>query len=222
VLFCPTVRRALSTHAHILERGLALSSQRGLDGVTLGVLADRVGISKSGLFAHFKSKDDVQVALLNYSSQLSLSHIVEPAMNEPDGLPRLRAVVRNWLGWAPRSGLPGGCPVAAGMFEFDDLEGPVRDKIAAIEAEWRVFLCSLVRRAVELVQLRANLDVEQFVWELNGIYLAHHTSQRFLRSPDADRRAASAFNALLERSLRVVKSRKTKDSIRRKGKSKAG
>ena len=222
MLFSRIVTRAASTHARILERGLALSSQRGLDGVTLGVLADRVGISKSGLFAHFKSKDDVQIELLDYSSQLSGSHIIEPAMSEPDGLPRLRAVVRNWFGWAPRSGLPGGCPVAAGMFEFDDVESPVRDKIAAIEAEWRLFLCNLVRRAVELGQLRENLEVEQFVWELNGIYLAHHTSQRFLRSPDADQRAAAAFDGLLERSLRVEKSRKTKNSIRRRGKSRAG
>jgi AcrR family transcriptional regulator len=201
---------APTTRERILERGLALMSQSGLGGVTLGVLADQVGMSKSGLFAHFKSKDEVQIALLEYTSQYVRSHILEPAMKEPEGLPRLRALVRNWFGWAPRSGLPGGCPVAAGMFEFDDIESPVRDKIAALEAEWRMLLCGLVQRAVELGHLHADVDVEQFVWELGGIYLAHHTAQRFLRSPESDRRAATAFDALVARAPPVAKPRKTK------------
>src|SRR5215210_7732103 len=125
---------ASTTRERILERGLALMSQAGLGGVTLGVLADQVGMSKSGLFAHFKSKDEVQIELLDYATHYVRVHVIEPAMKEPEGLPRLRALVHNWLGWAPRSGLPGGCPVAAGMFEFDDVESPVRDKIAALEA----------------------------------------------------------------------------------------
>ncbi len=204
------MRNAATSRERILERGLALMSQSGLGGVTLGVLADQAGLSKSGLFAHFKSKDQLQIELLEYMTEYGRPHIIEPAMKEPEGLPRLRALVRNWFGWAPRSGLPGGCPVAAGMFEFDDIESPVRDKIVVLETTWRVFLGGLVRSAVELGHLRAGLDVEQFVWELDGIYLAHHTSQRFLRSPDADRRASAAFNALVERSLPVPKRPKAK------------
>ena len=201
---------AATSRERILGRGLELMSQSGLGGVTLGVLADRAGLSKSGLFAHFKSKDQVQIELLEYMSQYGRPHIIEPAMQEREGLPRLRTLVRRWFGWAPRSGLPGGCPVAAGMFEFDDVESPVRDKIMELEAAWRVFLYGLVQRAAELGHLRAGLDVEQFVWELNGIYLAHHTSQRFLRSPDADGRAAAAFDALVKRSLPGPKSRGAK------------
>jgi AcrR family transcriptional regulator len=197
------------THERILQHGLALMSQEGLEGVTLGVLAEQVGMSKSGLFAHFRSKEDVQIALLEYTARHARPHVIEPAMKEPEGLPRLRTLVRNWCGWAPRSGLPGGCPVAAGMFEFDDREGPVRDKVAALEAEWHMFLYGLVQRAVEVGHLRADVDVEQFVWELIGIYLAHHTSQRFLRSPESDRRAETAFEALVERALPVAKPRKT-------------
>ena len=93
-------------------------------------------------------------------------------MAEPEGLPRLEALVRNWFGWATRAGLPGGCPAAAAMFELDDVEGPVRDKVVAMEAEWRGLLEGLTRQAVELGHLRADLDVEQFVWELCGIYLS--------------------------------------------------
>jgi len=213
---------AVTSRERILERGLALMSQSGLDGVTLGVLADRAGLSKSGLFAHFKSKDEVQIELLEYTSQHGRPHIIEPAMKQREGLPRLRALVRNWFGWAPRSGLPGGCPVAAGMFEFDDVESPVRDKIVELEAAWRVFLCGLVRRAVELGHLCAGLDVEQFVWELGGIYLAHHTSQRFLRSPHTDRPAAEAFEALVERSLPIPSSRSAKTKPKLKTEPRAG
>src|SRR5437899_12510617 len=127
----------LSTRQRILDRGLALASRSGLSGVTLGVLADQVGMSKSGLFAHFHSKEEVQIGLLQFMAEFAQARVVAPAMQEEVGMPRLRALVANWLGWAKRAGLPGGCPVAAGMFEFDDIEGPVRDKIQAMEKEWR-------------------------------------------------------------------------------------
>jgi hypothetical protein len=152
----------------------------------------------------------VQIELLEYASVYGRPHIIDPAMKEPEGLPRLRTLVRNWLGWAPRSGLPGGCPMAAGMFEFDDIASPVRDKLEELEAAWRALLQSLTQRAVELGHLRKSLDVDQFVWELGGIYLAHHVSQRFLRSPESDRRATAAFDALVERSLPVGKRGKSR------------
>ncbi len=187
-------------------------SQTGLDGVTLGVLADQVGMSKSGLFAHFRSKEEVQIGLLEHTAEVGAAHIIAPSMNQPEGLPRLKALVGNWFGWAPRAGLPGGCPVAAGMFEFDDMQGPVRDKLLKMEAEWRGLLTKLVVDAISLGHLRRGLDADQFVWELCGIYLSHHVTQRFLKSPAADRRAALAFESLLERSLPVRKRRKTKSA----------
>ncbi|WP_425157531.1 TetR/AcrR family transcriptional regulator [Candidatus Binatus sp.] len=176
-------------------------SQSGLIGVTLGVLADQVGMSKSGLFAHFRSKEDVQIELLSHMAEFAMAHVVEPSMKADEGLPRLRALVRNWFGWAQRAGLPGGCPVAAGLFEFDDVEGRVRNKILEMEGQWRLTLTELVQRAVELGHLRRDLDVDQFVWELCGIYLGHHAAHRFLRSADADRRAETAFEALVERAV---------------------
>ena len=177
-------------------------SQSGLDGVTLGVLADQVGMSKSGLFAHFRSKEEVQIALLEYMAKFANARVVAPAMKVEGGLPRLKALVTNWLGWAQRAGLPGGCPVAAGLFEFDDMEGPVRNKIQEMESEWRDLLTKLVKQAVSLGHFRRGLDVDQFVWELSGIYLGHHAAHRFLRSADADRRAQTAFQALLERAAK--------------------
>lgn len=191
---------AASTHERILQHGLALMSQAGLAGVTLGVLAEQVGMSKSGLFAHFRSKEDVQIGLLRYMAQFATAQVVQPAMSADEGLPRLQALVRNWFGWAQRAGLPGGCPVAAGLFEFDDVDGAVRNEILAMESQWRGLLTQLVRKAIERGHLRPDLDVEQFVWELCGIYLIHHAAQRFLRAADADRRARTAFQALLDRA----------------------
>lgn len=176
-------------------------SRSGLAGVTFGVLAAQAGMSKSGLFAHFHSKEDVQIGLLEHMAEFATANVVQPAMATEEGLPRLQVLVRNWLGWAQRAGLPGGCPVAAGLFEFDDVEGPVREKILEMESEWRGLLSLLLRQAVERGHLRQNLDIDQFVWELCGIYLSHHAAQRFLRTADADSRADTAFEALLERAL---------------------
>jgi len=178
-------------------------SQSGLSGVTLGVLADQVGMSKSGLFAHFQSKEDVQIELLSHMAEFAAVHVLKPSMSAREGLPRLRALVGNWFGWAQRAGLPGGCPVAAGLFEFDDIEGRVRNKILEMEGQWRLTLTELVQRAVDLGHFRRDLDVDQFVWELCGIYLGHHAAHRFLRASDADARAQTAFQALVDRAMKA-------------------
>lgn len=176
---------------------MALLSRDGLQGITVGVLADRVGMSKSGLFAHFRSKEAIQVELLRYVLRFGAGYIIEPSLAAEEGLPRLKALVENWFGWSKRAGLPGGCPIAAALFEVDDVPGPVRDQVLRMEREWREFLKGLVTQAVEHGHLREDLDAEQFVWELSGIYLSHHVAQRFLRAPDAAERAQRAFNALI-------------------------
>ena len=188
-----------STRLRILEHGTDLLSASGLAGVTLGVLAEHTGMSKSGLFAHFRSKKDLDLALLEHTAAIAGKHVVGPAMTVPEGLPRLKALVHNWLGWAAKAGLSGGCPVAAGMFELDDGEGPVRDRLREMEAHWRGVLGSHIQRAVSLGHLRSNTDVDQFVWELCGIYLSHHASLRFVRDAKADQYADTALEALFTR-----------------------
>ncbi len=203
-------RLAESTRERILEHGLSLMSQTGLAGVTLGVLADQAGMSKSGLFAHFQSKEEVQIRLLEFMAEFAKARVVAPAMEKEEGLPRLKALVAGWFGWSPRAGLPGGCPVAAGMFEFDDVESPVRDKLQELEKEWRELLAAIVKQAVNRGHFRRDTDVSQFVWELCGIYLSHHAASRFLRSPEANRRAKIAFGALVERFAARAVARGTK------------
>lgn len=194
------MKAAEARHARILDEGLALISREGLQGITLGVLAERAEMSKSGLFAHFRSKEEVQLQLLEHVRVFGARQVIGDTMEAEEGLPRLRILVRNWLGWAGRAGLPGGCPVAAAQFELDDLEGPVREKVVEMDRSWREFLRGLVIQATETGHFRKDLDPEQFVWELCGIYLAHHTSERFLRDPQATERAETAFQALIARA----------------------
>ena len=206
-----------STRERILHEGLNLMSTAGIGGVTLGVLAEKTGMSKSGLFAHFGSKEEVQLGLLDQMAATAQRVVVAPAMLVPEGLKRLKAIVHNWLGWTAKAGLSGGCPIAAGMFELDDLESPVRRRLLALESNWRGFLNVLTKAAVEQGELRSDLDTEQFVWELCGIYLSHHASFRFVRDPDADTRARRAFDRLLDhaQSPGSGKKLKTKASDRK-------
>jgi AcrR family transcriptional regulator len=187
------------TKERLLQIGLDEMSVHGLAGVTLGQLATKSGLSKSGLFAHFRSKEQLQIALLDEVTQAADRVIVVPAMQAAEGLPRLIAITNNWLGWSRRAGLNGGCPVAAALFELDDIESEVRLHAAKLEQHWRAQLRDLVMEAKFLLHLSDDTDVEQFVWELCGIYLSHHVSSRFLRDPEADARAKKAFDALIGR-----------------------
>jgi AcrR family transcriptional regulator len=189
------------THRRILGRGLEIVSERGLAGVSLGELAERAELSKSGLFAHFRSKEELQIELLRAAEEALRREVVDPAMEAPEGLPRLRALMGRWLGWASRSRLPGGCPLYSATFELDDAEGAVRDYLMESKREWSGMLEGLVEEAMALGHLREDLDAAQFVWELDGIYLSHHVSQRLMRDPRADARAHAAFEALVASSL---------------------
>ncbi|NYT40747.1 TetR/AcrR family transcriptional regulator [Sphingomonas sp. R-74633] len=191
--------KAEATRTRVIEEGLNALSQGGLAAVTIGRLAEATGLSKSGLFAHFRSREALELALLEETVQLANHHVVEPAMRNPAGLARLMALVGLWFGWSARAGLRGGCPIAAALFELDDVAGPVRDRVVALETTWRALLRTHVQQAVDLGHLHVQ-DVDQVVWELCGIYLAHHSSMRFHRDPEADRRAQNALVALLRRS----------------------
>ncbi|TGN04236.1 TetR/AcrR family transcriptional regulator [Leptospira dzoumogneensis] len=196
------------TRSRILDKGLGVVSRSGLEGLSLGPLAELSGMSKSGLFAHFGSKEEIQISILNYTAEFSRSKVLEPALRSKEGLPRLRSLVKHWMGWSKKAGLPGGCPIAAGLFELDDSKGPVRQKLLSMESEWRALLKKFTKECVDLEELRSDLDLDQFVWELCGIYLVHHTSLRFLKDPKADYRANKAFESLLERSKPKIKRKK--------------
>jgi AcrR family transcriptional regulator len=191
------------TKERILTVGVDLLSRNGFAGVTLGVLSQKTGMSKSGLFAHFKSKDEVQLELLEETTRIGFISFIQPAMQNAPGLARLRAVVQGWLGWTEKAGLAGGCPVASGMFEFDDAPKSdlIRQRLFSMEERWRGQLTQLVNEVIASGKFRRDLDADQFVWELCGIYLNHHASHRFIRDALALDRAERAFESLIERSL---------------------
>jgi len=185
------------TRQAILDEAVALCSQIGVSGLSIGALADKAGMSKSGLFAHFGSKEELQIAVLRESQQRFVDTVVRPALKAPRGIARLRAILANWLDWTNRAQLPGGCPLNAAANEFDDQPGPVRDAVEAGLADGRRLLANAVRLAVEAGELRPDTDIEQFVFEFTGIVLVSMQNQRLFKDKDANRRALEAFERLV-------------------------
>jgi AcrR family transcriptional regulator len=185
------------TRQAILDAALVLSSQVGISGLSIGMLADKASMSKSGLFAHFGSKEELQIAVVRESQQRFVDTVVRPALKAPRGVARLHALFSNWLDWTSRAQLPGGCPLNAAANEFDDQPGPVRDAVEAGLNEGRRMLANAVRLAVETGDLRADTDVDQVVFEFTGIELVTMQNKRLFRDKDAHRRAVNAFERLL-------------------------
>ena len=156
-------------------------------------------MSKSGLFAHFGSREELLIAVLERGQQEFVEVVVNPALAKPRGLPRLRALFVNWLDWTEMANLPGGCPMIGGATEFDDKPGPVRDTLARGQRAWVATLTRATRQAIEQGQLAANTDPEQISFELFGIALVVHHHRRLLGYPKARSRALDALEALLAR-----------------------
>jgi AcrR family transcriptional regulator len=191
------VLRRASTHDRILTQGIDILSLAGFSGVTLGVLAQRVGISKSGLFAHFKSIEQVQLAILQHVMDVWTANVLAPSMLADEGLPRLLSYFLHWLGWTSKAGLSGGCPLAAALFELDDKQGPLRITVAIKEKQWRSVLVELIEEAIHFGHLSRDTNVPQLTCEIWGIYLTHHVSARFLCDDQANEQAQSAFERLI-------------------------
>lgn len=187
------------TRAAILEAGFRIVSREGLEGLTIGTLAQATGLSKSGLFAHFGSREDLLLAVLARGQEEFVRVVVNPALAKPRGLPRLKALFANWIDWTESADLPGGCPMIGGATEFDDKPGPVRDALAAGQRAWIETLNRAVRQAIEQGQLAPGTDVEQISFEMFGLALVVHHHRRLLGSERARARALQALDALIER-----------------------
>lgn len=191
-----------TTRAAILEDALSLASQVGLGGLSIGELARRSAMSKSGLFAHFASKDNLQVEVLRTAADRFVATVVTPAIRQPRGEPRVKALFDNWLRWARAEFSPGGCIFVAASSELDDQPGPARDYLVAAQRDVMATLARAASIAVEEGHFGADLETDQFAYEMYSIFLAFHHFYRLLRSPHAERRARRAFDALLARSRR--------------------
>ena len=185
------------TRAAILDAALAQASQSGFESLTIGSLAERSGLSKSGLFAHFGSREELQVAAIEAAAARFTETVFLPALKARRGVPRLRALFEHWLDWTARSGLSHGCPMQAAAVEFDDRPGPVRDAVIDHFARLERELGRAVEMAVDQGHLRADLDSGQFVFDMMGVSLAYHHGARLFERPKAESRARAAFERLV-------------------------
>ncbi|MBU1238058.1 MAG: TetR/AcrR family transcriptional regulator [Gammaproteobacteria bacterium] len=185
------------TRAAILDAAVMQASEAGFESLTIGSLAERTGMSKSGLFAHFGSREELQVAAVEAAAGRFTEAVFLPALKVRRGLPRLRALFDYWLDWTQRSGLPHGCPIHAAAVEFDDRPGPVRDAVVAHFRSLEEGLARAVGLAIEQGHFRANFDVDQFVFDMMGIVHAYHYRSRLLRRNDAILRARESFERLV-------------------------
>src|SRR5262245_32269856 len=193
--------KGAQTREAIVEQAMRLASRDGLDGLTIGALAEELGMSKSGLFAHFGSKDELQLQVLQAAVDRFRETVVRPALTAPRGAPRIRAMFENWLSWSNDHGrLPGGCVIVAAAVELDDRPGPLRDFLVQAQKDWLATLAKAARLTQEATDFRADLDVEQFAFEVYGIILAYHHARRLLRDRKAEARARAAFDRLIDSS----------------------
>ncbi|MBS0376040.1 MAG: TetR/AcrR family transcriptional regulator [Proteobacteria bacterium] len=185
------------TRATILAAAAETACLAGFDGLNLQPLADKVGMTKSGLYAHFGSKEALQIATLEYAAELFQARVVAPAKTEGAGLPRLAGVFGRWLEWPANAALPGNCPFFAGVVEFDDAAGPVRERLVRLFRDFRAVVEQLVASAVRHGHLGAGTDPAQFAHELLALRYAHHWAQGFMHDPAADARTRAAFARLV-------------------------
>ena len=183
------------TKERILGEALDLASTVGIEGLSIGELAKATEMSKSGLFAHFDSKEDLQLEVLRTGSAHFIETVVAPALREPRGEPRVRALFERWLAWETLR--TGGCPFMAATFELDDRPGPVRDALVATQQDWVDTLVTAIKIAIDEGHFREDLDANQLAFEIYGAFMAFHLYHRLLREPKAHTRATDALEQLL-------------------------
>ena len=193
--------RSELTLAAILDTSLAMAAADGLDSLTIGEVAKRLGLSKSGVFSRVGSREALQSAVIDEYGRRFLQDVFTPAMREPRGLPRLNAIMRLWLQRARDVEIRSGCLYCAGAFEFDDREGPLRDLLLTHVLRWRAALKRTVLQAIEAGHLVADLDPDQLVFELDGLFVSLMREARFLRDPRAADRCWTAYERLIQSVL---------------------
>ncbi len=193
--------KGLKTRAAILSEALSAVSTDGFQGISIGMLADRLKMSKSGLFAHFGSKEELEKAVLEEASERFVEAVWEPARHLPRGRPRLEGIFRNWMNWSLHNDeMPGGCVFMKLSSEIHDRPGPVRDLLAEMQTRWQATLARSAQIAIQEGHFHAGVDPRQFAYELQGILMALKYYRRLLRDETAVTRSEQAFAALLERS----------------------
>ncbi len=186
------------TRAAILSIAMEQAAVVGLDGLSIAGLAEAASLSKSGLFAHFGSKESLQIEVIRAAADRFVHVVVQPALRAPRGVPRLLALVERWMGWGARSG---GCLFVSASAELDDRPGPARDALVQTQRDWLDTLAGAVRIAIAEGHLAADVDPVQAAFELHALTLGYHHARRFLRDPSAEARMRAAVAALFARHV---------------------
>ncbi|MDB5990519.1 MAG: TetR family transcriptional regulator [Herbaspirillum sp.] len=190
------MRKGELTRAAILDVALQLASRQGLEGLTIGLLADQMKMSKSGVFAHFGSREDLQIEVVKLYHRRFEEEVFYPSIQDPRGLPRLQAMFARWITRVTVE-IASGCIYISGAVEYDDRPGPIRDQLVDMVCTWQNALHRAVVQAIEAGQLRADVDARQMVYEMYGLILALHHDARFLKIPGSVQRAQSGFERLI-------------------------
>ncbi len=190
------MRKGELTKAAIIEAALDVSASAGLEGLTIGLLADKMAMSKSGVFAHFGSREDLQIAVLKVYEQRFVDEVLVPALNEKRGLPRFSKIVANWLRRTAEEATRG-CIWISGASEYDDRPGAVRTELVGMVNSWQKELTRAIVQTVEIGDLPSDTDVSELVFEIYGIVLVLHHDARLMKSPDAFVRAQKAMTRLM-------------------------
>ena len=188
--------KGAETREAILDTASRLARTVGLGGITIGTLAATAELSKSGLYAHFRSKESLQIEILEHARTRFVAQVLAPALATPRGEPRVRKVFESWLAWADQEG---GCIFVAASCELDDQPGPVRDCVVRNQQDWLDSLAEVFRTGLKEGHFRDDVDPEQFAFELDGVMLSHHMSNRLIGDRRSGERARRAFENLLAR-----------------------
>jgi AcrR family transcriptional regulator len=205
------MRKGELTRAAILDVALDLASRDGLEGLTIGLLADKMNMSKSGVFAHFGSREDLQIEVLKLYHHQFEQEVFYPSVNEPRGLPRLQAMFARWIKRVTME-IASGCIYISGAVEYDDRPGAIRDELVSMVQAWQGALHRCAEQAIEMGHLRPDTSASQLVYEMYGLILALHHDARFIKSPDSVQRAELGFERLID-SYRNPQSRSSLKTV---------
>jgi AcrR family transcriptional regulator len=192
------LQKGQQTKAAIVEAALGLATHIGLEGLSIGALADVTGMSKSGVFAHFGSREELQISVIREYHTRFEQEVFYPAMSAPRGVGRLRALFDNWMKRTSIE-IDSGCIYISGAVEFDDRTGPVRDALASSVLTWHAAMRRAIEQCKGLGELRVDTDAEQMLFEIHGLILALHYEARFLQTPGSMGRAVQGFQNILAR-----------------------
>ena len=192
--------RGLRTREAILTRAVDIASVQGLEGLTVGSLATQLKMSKSGLFAHFGSKEDLQLATVELARQIFIKKVTRPAIAAVRGMPRLWGLIEHWLALVEKRVFKGGCFFSAASFEFDSRRGVVRDRIAAIMQEWIGAIARAVYEAEKAGHLDPKVDPTRLAFEIHAIAMGAHWAHQLLD----DKHAYSRARTILLERLRTI------------------